>query len=678
MADPISSPEMGGAAYGGDDVPAVPQAPTFISQYQDNHPELANTDPIVVARNLYDSGAHMDNESFPAFASRVGVTQSPLETAMNSGLSSAAMHLNEPLEAALAGIGNKTGLNGAPVGDGGFMDGYAAKRQELNDQSDVGSYENPKSNLLGNTAGTAAAFTKIPSLVGSNVPLLSKLAESGPLGNSILKMIGLGEVTQAPRTIEDQAINGFDPVKAAKDLGLTAAEGTGEALGGGVISKTLGAVAPLLKAFGGALSSGDTTLQSMPRTFYSRGLQRMGAGFTGDQAPLAAAHDIDAKFYNDTLDEAAQKGSINVDKAVSDLNDMMANKPGYTSRVMNAAHDALPDDGSADFPAPGEEFDPDKVAKALAERAATGGDRTGSIDPSEFENPHDMGPASGVFTKVLNNLDEGDTGSVVDDGQRALSTMVERLKASDPSGQTARQYIADIYKSLIPQRLSGSFDTAADYNRNAMTGALSDTGKLINPPLTGLPGLAAAFYERKGGGPGAMLQSPLAVSAPKATLAGGATAVAALGSGGIGLPTAALLKGAGGVSGALGAPGAAIDSAANGAGFGDIIGKGLNNSLPNPYQSILGGAGNQSTPSNEPLFPDHYTPPPAPQQHTEMEPSQVHDFLSNGQPQQVASFIGAKLGPQVSQQMADAGPESQGAAMFSLMSQPQYRKQLLG
>src|SRR5690349_18527429 len=78
---------------------------TILDQYKAANPDLPDVTDTVLARQVYDSGMHKKDASFPAFATRIGVTQGTLETALNSGLTTAAFHVNEPVESALSGIG---------------------------------------------------------------------------------------------------------------------------------------------------------------------------------------------------------------------------------------------------------------------------------------------------------------------------------------------------------------------------------------------------------------------------------------------------------------------------------------------------------------------------------------------------------------------------------------------
>jgi len=90
----------------------------------------------------------------------------------------------------------------------------------------------------------------------------------------------------------------------------------------------------------------------------------------------------------------------------------------------------------------------------------------------------------------------------------------------------------------------------------------------------------------------------------------------------------------------------------------------------------LGGLAAQSQIFNPP-FPDVYHPP------TDTGPPQpekkdVMSFLSTGTPEQVGGFVGQRLGPQVAQQLAAAGPSCYRAALFQLIANPTSRRQLVG
>src|SRR4051812_8827105 len=78
---------------------------------------------IEVARHLFGRKSPDGKpETFPEFATRMGVDTGALETALNTGSSAAVFHLNEPLEAAFNGLGE--------MGRGGtFGKGYQQKRQ---------------------------------------------------------------------------------------------------------------------------------------------------------------------------------------------------------------------------------------------------------------------------------------------------------------------------------------------------------------------------------------------------------------------------------------------------------------------------------------------------------------------------------------------------------------------
>src|SRR5689334_12090611 len=104
--------------------PSKPE--TILDRIRADSPDVGDVSDVALARTLYDAGQHKAGESFPAFASRVGAQQSPVETALNTGLSTAAFHLNEPVEAALSGVGSA--LTG-----GDFGTGYRQKRQEIDD-----------------------------------------------------------------------------------------------------------------------------------------------------------------------------------------------------------------------------------------------------------------------------------------------------------------------------------------------------------------------------------------------------------------------------------------------------------------------------------------------------------------------------------------------------------------
>src|SRR5690242_9774099 len=61
-----------------------PKPTTFLDTYKQNHPEMADHSDYGIARTLYDSGSHKDGESFPEFATRIGISEGALGTALNT------------------------------------------------------------------------------------------------------------------------------------------------------------------------------------------------------------------------------------------------------------------------------------------------------------------------------------------------------------------------------------------------------------------------------------------------------------------------------------------------------------------------------------------------------------------------------------------------------------------
>lgn len=85
-----------------------------------------------------------------------------------------------------------------------------------------------------------------------------------------------------------------------------------------------------------------------------------------------------------------------------------------------------------------------------------------------------------------------------------------------------------------------------------------------------------------------------------------------------------------------------------------------------PWSGRTYGPNGNTNPDGTPMIP-------------QVAPEHVRDFLSNGSPDQVAAYVGSKLGPQIGSQVSQASsPEGHAAAMFQIMSSPVYRRQLLG
>lgn len=637
---PVSPIDIANA--NGTSPPADPQPPTMLDSYRANHPDAPTSD-YVLSRQIYDSGLHKENESYPAFASRVGVTQQPLETALSKGLTTAGLGLANPIESGFSGLGSL--LSG-----GSFGQGYKEKRQELADQDAVGSFQNPVSNAGGDVAGTVADYTKLGPVfrgVADRVPGLAQIAKSGPLGDSIAKFFGLAEANEIPKMLEREAVDDKWHVgQDALDLGKAGAEGAASAaLGSGVAKGLNTVVGPLTRGFGSGLIAADDAASGMPRTIYTKAAQKMGAGFTGDTNPAAASLTRDTAFYNDLLDHSA----LNVSKGVDQLGDLME-RPGYTGRILDAAKKALPDDSGATI----------------------GDTNPQATDPSFFSSSH-----SGVFDSAIDAMNNGDEGGAAA-AKQALNTTITRLQAQDPTGESARQFMADIYKDIIPQRLQAPFDPSSDFDRNAISGKLNDSGKLIPPPVTGMGKLAQQLWERSGGGAGRVMW-PMLATEPKATIAGFGSVIQQGGT--IPMKVAGYgLDAAGKVASGLGEPGVTA---------GDFIDRLLPNSLassdgaasllknmPGAYQTGLYQASTAAPSTNTPMFPDTYKPPIG-QQHTELPTgANVQNWLASTDRGSATNLVAQRLGPDVAKQLASTDDLGFKAALFGLASDPNYRKQL--
>jgi hypothetical protein len=76
------------------------------------------------------------------------------------------------------------------------------------------------------------------------------------------------------------------------------------------------------------------------------------------------------------------------------------------------------------------------------------------------------------------------------------------------------------------------------------------------------------------------------------------------------------------------------------------------------------------------MFPDIYQPKYENEQ--QVVPKDVVSFLSNGDPKAITAYVQAKLGQQVAAQLPAGDSPGFRGAIFNLMAQPQYRKQLIG
>ena len=628
-----------------------PAPPRLIDQVRAGDPKAADLSDYVLARHLYDSGNHGKDESYPAFATRLGVTQDPNETLFNKGLTTAAFGLNNPVEAALAGLGTK--LTG-----GNFGDGYAEKRQELADQDSVGSYQNPKSNLSGNAAGTVADYARFGPVLRAGaeiVPGMSTIAKSGPLGDSIAKFFGLAEANEIPKLIEQQVADPTDTTSALDRVGQVGgglaqagAEGVGGALLGHGVGKGLSAVAgPLVSGIGTGLIAADNMASAWPRSVFTKAAETMGKGFTGETTPAQAAHALDSAFYDRLLGNSG----MNVSNGVDDLMARMDANPATAQKILKSVQ---------------------------SQQAGQ----------------------TGTFDSAASNLSADNIGGGVADTKQALQTTVTRLNAEDPSGAKAKDFISTIYGDLIPERLSGPFEWSDGFGNDPTAGlppkpGVSSTGALINPPVTGTGSLSQALWERLGGGPGRVMM-PLMATQPKTAFAGATSLVQQLGT----LPARAVgygLDAAGKGIGAAGEPGTTAADAfsklfTDGKAFDpakpfdpnvdpwhqNALQQGVAQ-MPGAYQTGLYTGADQATNQpnpNLPLFPDTYQRP-QPTQHTELPTgAKVQEWLGSTDRGSATNYVAQKLGPDVAQQLAATDDNGFKAALFNIASDPTYRTQL--
>lgn len=609
--------------------PADAQQSALLDNYRSNNPEYKDDSDYVLSRKLYDSGQSKPDESYPAFASRIGVSQSALETALNKGLTTAAFGLNNPVESAGSGLVSA-------LGGGSFRQGYEQKRQELADQAAVGGYQNPISNIGGDMAGTVADYAKFGPILRAGaeaaVPGVAKIARSGPLGDSIAKFFGLSEANEIPKMLEREALSadpnkpefGLHPDRDMLDLAATGAEGAGSALVGSTIGKGLSAgVAPLVDAAGRGLVLSDKLAASMPRNIYSDAASKMSQGFTGEVSPKAAALAQDKNYYSNLLDTSG----FNVQKGIRDLSDKLQTA-GWGQRILQSIEDMA----------------------SPFKKIETMGDETGhgAILPTETD--------AVVQAKQAFNQGNPDAKYMARDAFQAIAN---RLTASDPAGTSTRAFVANVYKDAIPDLLAG--------------------GKLLQPPVTGMGALGQALYERLGGGPGSVMW-PQFASQPKSTFAGAGSVVSQLPSlvlklGGYGL------QGVGKAIDAIGEPGAAAmkipgvsSLLPEGLGLGE---KGLaSTNLPGIYQNGAYQGVTADPATNKPMFPDVYQQPRL-QQHSEL-PTDTNavDWLGSTDRGSATAFVANRLGPQVGQQLAQTDDGGYRAALFNLASDPRYRAAL--
>lgn len=645
MADYAPPPVMPEVRESLPDAPPDNTPPTIIDQYKANHPELGDTSDYTLARNLYQSGVAQPKESFPAFATRIGVSQPPLATAANSGLTTASMGLEPPIEAGLSGLGSLMS------GDG-FSKGYKDKRQQVQDQLDVGAYQNPLSSTAGDIGGGLADYLRFGPGIKQAAEAIpgAKALLSNPVADSVIKMFGLGSAAEIPKAIEQQATNpnGPDIGQGAWDVLKQGLEGGTAGLAGSVASKTLGSLAaPLLKVLGGGMVAADDVAQGIPRTIYTKAAAKGSSGFTGSTTPVDAGLALDKNFYSNLLDHS----SLNVSKGVAQLSDLM-DQPGMTVPLVQAMKSAAPGSFSTDG---------GYVRPAL---------RTYMDGVTNADTGADGSQISHLFDPVLENLAEGGDNQ---DAKDALKQTIIRLTNNDPTGNSVKDFVASVFKDIIPQRLAGPLDPNTAFNRPTSAGtATIEKGRLISPPIpwTDIPSkLSQNLYERSGGGPG-MVMRPNITAGLGGNLKGlasvaGQVPMLALRLGGYGL------QAAGSAADAAAEPGTALANMMPG-NSGAYIKDALDRT-PNAYQSTLFGATqspNSSDP-NAPMFPDTYH---APSIHTALPPGT--DLTAVDRPTAV-SHIAATLGPQVASQVPqdDIGFR---AALSNLYSNPASRKALAG
>lgn len=457
-----------------------PPAPTLLEEYRDENPQAKEVNDLVLARQLYDQGEHQKDESFPAFATRIGVTQDSFGTFANNALETMALHLDRPIEAAASGVG------GLFSGEG-FMPAFRQKLQEMSDASDIGSYQNPKSSFGGNAVGTTADVLRFgPAFraAADAIPGVSRLAASGPTGDMAAKLSFSNIANELAQLLPYEAARNDGASvgerigdTALKGVALPAAEGTGGAVLGTGVSKTLGALAPLVEALGEGVVNKTEQLARYPRSVYTKALQKLSEGWTSEgPTPAQRAFEVDKNFYNSQLDNGTSVPQGK--KIIADL----VQRPGNPSHVMDAGDAAANDLG---VKTPTQHFEDIKKQYGLS---------SNDTPESLAYDAKTSGSEGSRFTSM------------------AMERPIEELNTIDPSGKLAQQYIANVFKDIIPDRLQGPFDPGASFERNLISGALSDKGKLIKAPLS-LPGrIVAGAYERAGGGPATTLPGVLPVA----------------------------------------------------------------------------------------------------------------------------------------------------------------------
>jgi hypothetical protein len=673
--------------------PGMPEpAQTMLGRIRQSNPDAADQSDFQVARNLYDQGLHRPNETFPAFATRMGVQMGAGETMANQALTNAALHLNQPIEAAASGVG---GLFSGQ----GFGDAFGQKMRELRDQEQVGAYQHPNASGLGDMAGTAASFAgpvgKLVETGASKVPGLAAVTKT-PLGASATKMAGINVAGDTIPNATDAANHpdGFSWQDFLADEGGDAVKGVAAAAAGQAITKGLTAFgAPLMRSIAGGFDAAENALRGLPRTLYAKGAAKMSQGFQGaGDDPLAAALKRDQEYYGGS-GGVLDKSSINVSKGVSDLTDL-ADQPGYAQKLGPMLDDAFAKNAPPPPPSPinihlpdpqlqklfGDvnlDEGPDNLRTPTVERRDFGGLGDGDTDtlPPPRQLPPDLGrtPPGGPPKPPIGggpDFSDFDSDPSNPDIAGTLQQHLAALRQADPTGQSAQRYIADIYKQLIPQRLAGSFDPEAAFTKGA------NTGKLIQPPVTGLGKIGQGWYERTGGGPGRVM-FPL-INQPRSAVGGAASVVGNLTGLGAKVPLVQGLKAGAGLADFVGAPG---DYLANKlpTSMGNAV-KPVLNSMPGLWQNYLntelGNRGAQANPLDT-MFPDVYhAPAPVAQPPANAQHSELMQWLGTTDRPTAVAYIGSRLGPQVQQQMANAG-DNWKAALFNLASDPKSRAALM-
>ena len=326
--------------------PGLPEvAQTALGRYRADHPEVSDQSDFQLARGIYDQGLHRPNEAFPQFATRMGVQMGAGETALNQGLTDAALHLNQPIEAAVSGIGGMFGGDGWQ-GAQGFSDAFGQKLRELRDQEQVGAYQHPNASGLGDVVGTTAGFAgpvgKLIETGASKIPGLAAVTKT-PLGASATKMAGLNVANDTiPNAVDaDDHPDGFSWQDFLADEGGDAVKGVAAAAAGQAVTKGLTAfAAPLARSIAGGIDAADNALRGLPRTLYAKGAAKMSQGFQGAGGDaLTAALERDQEYYGGS-GGVLDKSSINVPKGVQQLTDL-ADQPGYAHRLDPMLDDAF-------------------------------------------------------------------------------------------------------------------------------------------------------------------------------------------------------------------------------------------------------------------------------------------------------------------------------------------------